>query len=65
MIKKIFKAASDAFSDVLILAGCGVIVYATSLLSIVAMWFVAGALLVGLGVVFGLPKTEGVKNDRE
>ena len=39
------------FADGLILGGCGLVVYATMLLSLVAALYVAGAILIALGVM--------------
>lgn len=40
--------------DLLILSGCGLVLYATSLLSAIAAFFVAGAMLIAFGVLVGL-----------
>lgn len=40
--------------DLLILAGCGLIIYGTYLINPLAVWFVAGAMLIGFGVLVGL-----------
>jgi hypothetical protein len=40
--------------DILILAGCGLILYGTSLISVIAPWFVAGAMCISLGFLVGL-----------
>ncbi len=40
--------------DVLILLGCGLIVYATSLLSKIAAIYTAGVLLIGMGILIGI-----------
>ena len=40
--------------DVLILLGCGLIVYATSLLSAIAAIYTAGVLLIGMGILIGI-----------
>ncbi len=45
----------EILSDCLILVGCGVLVYATSLVSKTAMWFVIAFLALGLGIITGLP----------
>jgi hypothetical protein len=44
--------------DLLVLAGCGCILYGTWLLSIIAVWFVGGGMLIGLGLLVGM-KDEG------
>jgi uncharacterized membrane protein SirB2 len=40
--------------DILIFAGCGLILIGTFQVMPVATWFVAGGLLVALGVMYGL-----------
>jgi hypothetical protein len=40
--------------DLLILAGCGLIVYTTALLSVIAAMYTAGGMLIALGVLIGL-----------
>jgi hypothetical protein len=50
-MKKFFERHLD---DVLILAGTGLVVYATFLLSAVAALFVAGIALIVFGVLVGL-----------
>jgi hypothetical protein len=45
---------ANHLDDLLILTGCGLIVYATSILSIIAAYFVTGVMLIGLGVLVGL-----------
>lgn len=40
--------------DILVLFGCGLIIYATYLLSIVGAIYAAGIIFVLLGVVYGL-----------
>lgn len=42
--------------DVLVLAGCGCILYGLSLLSVVAMWIVAGVMLIVGGLLIGKVK---------
>lgn len=56
-------------SDALILAGCGLVIYATWMLSLIAALFVTGGILIALGVLIGIggranvaPISE-VKND--
>jgi hypothetical protein len=39
--------------DILLLAGCGCILYGLSLWNIVITWIVAGLMLVGFGVLIG------------
>jgi hypothetical protein len=56
MIKKIIEAVSGATSDVLILAGCAVMIYATYRLSLTAALYMGGVMLIGAGVVYGLAK---------
>lgn len=41
-------------SDVLILMGCGLLIYATWLLSLVAAIFTTGGILIILGILIGL-----------
>ena len=47
------------FDDILILAGCGLVIYATSLLSGIAALYVAGFMLIGLGVLVALGDRRG------
>lgn len=48
--------------DVLILAGCGSILYGTWLVNPIAVWFVAGAMLILAGVLAGVAAgLEGLK----
>ena len=58
--------------DVLILAGAGLVVYATWVLSWVAALYVAGALLIAAGVLIGIgtspqpsPKGKGAEGEKK
>lgn len=44
----------DYLDDILILAGSGIVVYATSLWSIIGAWYVAGGIMILGGIVVGL-----------
>ncbi len=44
--------------DLLLLAGCGCVLYGLSLWSAVITWIVAGLMLVGLAVLIGLEKAK-------
>jgi hypothetical protein len=46
--------------DILLLAGCGCILYGLSLWNIVITWIVAGLMLVGFGVLIGKVKADHV-----
>lgn len=59
MIKSVRKVKKFTFfrrhfDDLLMLAGSGLIVYATSILSIIAALYVSGVLLIIFGVLVGL-----------
>lgn len=42
--------------DILLLAGCGCILYGLSLWSVVITWIAAGLMLIGLAVLVGMRK---------
>lgn len=44
--------------DLLLLAGCGCVLYGLSLWSAVITWVVAGAMLIGLAVMIGMEKAK-------
>lgn len=52
---------TSIIDDLLYLVGCGMIVYATSLLSIVAALYVAGGLCILAGVLIGLSRIQRIK----
>ena len=54
------KHLSPYLDDLLIVAGCVLILIGTYLVHPVATWFVAGGMLIALGVLIGL----GGRNDR-
>lgn len=47
--------------DLLCVVGCGLIIYATAMLSVVAALYVAGAACVAAGVVIGLSRQTRTK----
>ena len=49
----------DILADVLILIGCALFVIGTAILCPPAAFFVAGALLIALGLILGLPRRGG------
>lgn len=49
------------FDDFLIFAGCGLVIYATYLLSIVAALYVGGVMMILAGVFVGLGSKRGDK----
>jgi hypothetical protein len=50
-------------SDVLIVVGCGLVVFATWVLSWIAAVYVAGGSLIVLGVLIGIGEAKEVKRD--
>lgn len=50
-------------SDVLIVVGCGLVVFATWVLSWIAAVYVAGGILIVLGVLIGIGEAKEVKRD--
>ncbi len=52
-MKKFFRALPKYVDDLLVLGGCCTIVYGLSLWNIVAMWIMAGVLLIALGLLYG------------
>lgn len=53
-----FRLVREILDDVLVLAGCGLVVYGTYLVSPVATWFVAGGMLIILGVLVGIGRSK-------
>jgi hypothetical protein len=47
--------------DLMILCGCGLVLYATYQLSVIAALFVGGFMLIGAGVILGLSKKGGLQ----
>ncbi len=48
------KILRNYLDDVLIIVGCSLLIYATSLINFIATWYVAGAILIILGVLVGM-----------
>jgi len=46
--------------DLLLLAGCGCILYGLSMWSVVITWIVAGLMLIGLAILVGFRKAKNV-----
>jgi hypothetical protein len=55
------KFLLNYLDDMLLLAGCGCILYGLALWSIVITWIVAGLMLIGLGVLVGKVKSHVAK----
>jgi hypothetical protein len=51
-----FNVMTKYLDDLLILGGCGLVLYGTFLVNPVAVWFVGGGMLIALGVLFGAGK---------
>ena len=47
--------------DLLLLAGCGCILYGLAQWNAVITWIMAGVMLVGFGVMIGVMKAKGLK----
>ena len=47
------KLIREYLDDALVLAGCGCVLFGLSLWSTVLTWVVAGAMLIGIGVLVG------------
>ncbi len=46
------------FDDVLLLAGCGCILYGLSMWNVIITWIVAGSMLIGLAILVGKAKAK-------
>jgi hypothetical protein len=44
----------DSMDDILVVIGSGILVYATSLWSVIGAWYAAGIILIISGIVIGL-----------
>lgn len=52
------RLVRNYLDDLLLLAGCGCIVYGLSLWNVVVMWVVLGIILIGFGALIGKAKAQ-------
>jgi len=52
-MQRILRSLALFIDDILLLAGCGCILYGLSLWSAIATWLMAGAMLIGYGLLVG------------
>jgi uncharacterized membrane protein SirB2 len=60
-MRRFYRFLSAIIDDLLYLAGCGLIIYATAILSIVAALYVAGGLCIVGGVLIGFSRLKRTK----
>lgn len=54
------KFLSRFLDDLLLVAGCGCILYGVSLKSVILTWIMAGIMLIGFGVLVAKEKAQNV-----
>ena len=61
-VGRILKVFIELFDDILLLAGCGCVLYGLSLWNVMITWIVGGLMLIGLAYLVGRAKVRNASD---